>query len=85
MVASVFCSAGVLPFDNIKTKLQNQKANAEGVKPYSGIPDCFFKTLKVEGPFGLWAGLPTFYVRTGPFAIITLLTSEFLKKVLIKE
>ena len=40
LVSSVFTSAGTLPFDNVKTKVQNQKANAEGVKPYAGMVDC---------------------------------------------
>ena len=80
LVSSVFTCFGTLPFDNIKTKVQNQKANAEGVKPYSGIPDCFAKTIAKEGPTGLWAGLPTFYFRVGPHAIITLLVAESLRK-----
>jgi solute carrier family 25 oxoglutarate transporter 11 len=80
MVSSVFTSCGTLPFDNIKTKVQNQKANAEGVMPYKGIPDCFAKTIAKEGPTGLWAGLPTFYFRIGPHAIITLLVAESLRK-----
>jgi solute carrier family 25 oxoglutarate transporter 11 len=41
LVSSVFTCCGTLPFDNIKTKVQNQKADVHGVKPYSGIPDCF--------------------------------------------
>jgi len=80
LVSSVFTSCGTLPFDNIKTKVQNQKANAEGIKPYKGMIDCFQKTIAKEGVTGLWAGLPTFYVRVGPHAIITLLVAEALRK-----
>jgi len=38
------------------------------------------KTVAKEGVTGLWAGLPTFYFRVGPHAIITLLVAETLKK-----
>lgn len=83
LVSSCFTVVGTLPFDNIKTKVQNQKANAEGVKPYSGIADCFTKSIAKEGVTGLWAGLPTFYFRVGPHAIITLLVAETLRKKLL--
>jgi solute carrier family 25 oxoglutarate transporter 11 len=49
---------------------------------YHGILDCFEKTIKKEGPKGLWAGLPMFYMRVGPHAVITLLTAEYLRKIL---
>lgn len=81
LTSSVFTSCGTLPFDNIKTKVQNQKICPDtGAKPYDGILDCFVKTVKNEGPTGLWAGLPTFYCRVGPHAIITLLTAEYLRR-----
>jgi solute carrier family 25 (mitochondrial oxoglutarate transporter), member 11 len=80
LVSSCFTACGTLPFDNIKTKLQNQKANAEGVKPFTGWMDCFNKTVKAEGVTGLWSGLPTFYFRVGPHAIIILLVSSALRE-----
>ena len=47
--------------------------------PYKSIPDCISKSIKAEGVTGLWAGLPTFYFRVGPHAIITLLVAESLR------
>ncbi len=47
--------------------------------PYKGIVDCAAKTLANEGVTGFWAGLPTFYFRVGPHAIITLLAAETLR------
>lgn len=81
MVSAVATSVVSLPFDNLKTKLQKQKA-VNGVFPYKGMPDCFFKTLAKEGPTGFWAGLPTYYFRVGPHAIITLLTAEQYRRLL---
>ena len=44
--------------------------------PYNSLPDCFAKSLAKEGIRGFWAGLPTYYCRVGPHAIITLLAAE---------
>lgn len=81
-LSSVATSVGSLPFDNIKTKIQKQKAGPDGVLPYRGIPDCFTKTVAREGVGGLWAGLPAYYLRLGPQTIIILLVSQFYRKLL---
>lgn len=80
MVSAVATSSASLPFDNLKTKLQKQKAGPDGVLPYKNMLDCFTKSVAKEGVTGLWAGLPTYYFRVGPHAIITLITAEFVKK-----
>lgn len=42
------------PFDTLKVRLQTQPTD----KPiYKGVSDCFFKTLKWEGPSGLYKGV----------------------------
>ena len=74
-LSSVITSVGSLPFDNIKTKIQKQKAGPDGVLPYKGIPDCFTKTVAAEGITGFWSGLPAYYMRLGPQTIIILLVS----------
>jgi len=82
-MVSACCTAFFsLPFDNIKTKMQKQKPNAQGELPYKGMPDCIMKSLAREGVTGFWAGLPTYYFRVGPHSIIVLLTSEVYKKFL---
>lgn len=80
MIAAVATAVGSLPFDNIKTKMQKQKAGADGKMPYSNMIDCFSKSLAREGVTGFWAGLPTYYFRVGPHAIITLLAAEQYRK-----
>lgn len=82
MAAAVATAVFSLPFDNMKTKIQKQKPGPDGKLPYSGLPDCFAKTLAREGPTGFWAGLPTYYFRVGPHAIITLLAAEQYRKLL---
>ena len=82
MLSAVATAVGSLPFDNIKTKIQKMKAGPDGKMPYSGVPDCFVKSIAKEGVTGLWAGLPTYYFRVGPHAIITLLAAEQFRKLL---
>lgn len=80
MIAAVATAIGSLPFDNIKTKMQKQKANADGVMPYKNMLDCIQKSMAKEGVAGFWAGLPTYYFRVGPHAIITLMAAEQYRK-----
>jgi len=80
MTAAVAVALCSLPFDNVKTKLQKQKAGPDGKVAYNGVPDCFKKSIAKEGVTGLWAGLPTYYFRVGPHAIITLLAAEQFRK-----
>lgn len=69
-IAGMCCSFLSLPFDNVKTKLQKMKAT-NGVYPYAGVADCLKQTIAREGVQGLWVGLPTYYVRVAPHAMIT--------------
>jgi solute carrier family 25 oxoglutarate transporter 11 len=80
MLSACATSTASLPFDNIKTKLQKMKRLPDGTMPYSGFINCAMLTAQREGITGFWAGLPTFYFRVGPHAIITLLASEALRK-----
>lgn len=80
MLSACATSTASLPFDNIKTKLQKMKRLPDGTFPYSGFVNCAMVTAQREGITGFWAGLPTYYFRVGPHAIITLLASEALRK-----
>lgn len=68
-----------LPFDNIKTKVQKMKPDADGKMPYSGFFDCAKKSIAKGGLSGLWIGFfPTYYIRVAPHAMIALLTQDWL-------
>ena len=82
MVSAVAIALLSLPFDNVKTKIQKMKAGKDGKLPYSGVPDCFAKSVAQEGITRLWAGLPAYYLKVGPHAIITLLAAERFKVLL---
>ena len=53
----------------------------DGTYPYKGILDCAVKTAQTEGILAFWAGLPTYFFRVTPHAIIVLFTAEKLKTV----
>lgn len=84
LIASFLGSVSCLPFDNCKTKLQNEAKNGEAVK-YSGQYDCLKKTIKNEGIKRLWVGFFTFYMRTGPHILITLLMNDVFRYIYIKD
>jgi solute carrier family 25 oxoglutarate transporter 11 len=54
-----------LPFDLIKTQLQNQKPGPDGTLPFKGVLDCASKILAKEGPLAFWKGLSAYYVSVG--------------------
>ena len=54
------------------------KVGADGKFPYSGVPDCFAKTIAREGITGLWTSFPVYYSRVAPHAMITLLAQDAL-------
>lgn len=76
MLSAINVALITLPFDNIKTKIQKQKPLPDGTMPYKNFMDCFRQSMVKEGAMGFWSGLPTFYFRVGPHAIITLLALE---------
>ena len=79
--AGFFCAYFSLPFDLIKTRLQNMKPLPSGELPYNGVMDCSSKILKHEGFFAFWRGFGAFYGRCAPHAMIILLTREQIKNV----
>jgi len=80
IVGTILC----LPFDNVKVKLVNMKADANGKMPYAGIMDCMRKSIAKEGVIRLWAGFIPVSANLGPHSIIALLSSEFLRKQMVK-
>eukprot|EP01101_Sappina_pedata_P008450 TRINITY_DN4679_c0_g1_i1.p1 TRINITY_DN4679_c0_g1~~TRINITY_DN4679_c0_g1_i1.p1 ORF type:complete len:312 (-),score=108.67 TRINITY_DN4679_c0_g1_i1:101-985(-) len=72
MIASYFAT----PADVIKTRLQAK--STEGVK-YTGIIDCFTKTLKGEGPTAFFKGAVPRMLIISPLFGITLCVYEVLK------
>ncbi|KAF4072771.1 hypothetical protein AMELA_G00251220 [Ameiurus melas] len=74
MISSVVVVLFMTPFDVISTRLYNQPVDHLGKgKLYRGFMDCFSKTMRKEGVFGLYKGLGASYFRLGPHTILSLL------------
>eukprot|EP00127_Corallochytrium_limacisporum_P004646 Clim_evm21s171 gene=Clim_evmTU21s171 len=63
-----------MPADVVKTRIMNAP---EGV--YKGPIDCLLKTVKTEGPQGLFKGFIPAFVRLGPHTISTFMILEQLR------
>lgn len=83
-LSGVAVAIGSLPFDNMKTKMQKQKVDPKtGELPYRSVMECMRKTAAKEGITGLWTGLPTYYFRVAPHAMVVLMVQNQLKKWLL--
>ena len=69
-IAGFTAAAFSLPFDLIKSRLQNDPLS------YKGVADAGLKILKNEGPLAFWTGFGAFYGRCAPHATIILLSGE---------
>jgi solute carrier family 25 oxoglutarate transporter 11 len=79
--AGFACAWLSLPFDMMKTRLQNMKVDPiTRQMPYSGLGDCFLKILRQEGVLAFWNGFGAFYSRCAPHAMIILLIRERLTR-----
>ena len=64
-IAASCASLTSLPFDMMKTRLQNMKADpATGKMPYANVLDCGRQILAKEGVLAFWRGLSAYYVRS---------------------
>lgn len=78
-LSGLSCVITSLPFDLIKTRLQNMQP-VNGVMPYRGVLDCAVKVLRNEGILAFWTGFGAYYGRTAPHAMIILLSVEQINK-----
>eukprot|EP01127_Copromyxa_protea_P004380 TRINITY_DN14243_c0_g1_i1.p1 TRINITY_DN14243_c0_g1~~TRINITY_DN14243_c0_g1_i1.p1 ORF type:complete len:296 (-),score=55.93 TRINITY_DN14243_c0_g1_i1:17-904(-) len=65
------------PVDLIKTRIMNQEA---GNLKYRNSFDCLVKTMRAEGPLGLYKGFFPNWIRIGPHTVITFMVNEQLRK-----
>jgi len=77
-IAGFFASFFSLPFDFVKTRVQQQRPGANGQMPYKSMLDCFRKVVQQEGPLRFYRGFSTYYVRIAPHAMITLIVADYL-------
>ncbi|KAJ9112840.1 putative mitochondrial 2-oxoglutarate/malate carrier protein [Naganishia adeliensis] len=74
--AGFFASFFSLPFDFVKTCMQQQGKTAGGKK--IGMAGMFAKVAREEGVLRFYRGFTTYYVRIAPHAMVTLLVADYL-------
>ncbi|XP_030829418.1 mitochondrial substrate carrier family protein ucpB-like [Strongylocentrotus purpuratus] len=82
MVAGFVAALATSPVDVIKTRVMNQKIKDLPVekRAYKGSLDCFLKTVKSEGLYGLYKGFFPNWLRIGPHTIISFILFEQLRR-----
>lgn len=70
-----------LPFDLLKSRMQDVKPGPDGKLPFTGLSDCAMQVFRKEGPLAFWTGFGAYYGRCAPHAMIILLTLEEVTKV----
>lgn len=66
LTSGVAAAASSMPFDFVKTKIQQQRPRADGTMQYSSMLDCAGQTLKSRGPTGFYVGFPVYCMRICP-------------------
>lgn len=79
-IAGGIGATAVYPIDLVKTRMQNQKtAKGSAERMYKHSIDCFVKTIKNEGFFGLYSGLGPQLVGVAPEKAIKLTMNDLLR------
>lgn len=85
-IAGIIGVTCVFPLDLCKTRLQNQTIGPNGERMYSGILDCFKKTFRKEGFFGMYRGSAVNILLITPEKAIKLAANDFFRhKLTTKE
>jgi len=84
-IAGIIGVSCVFPLDLVKTRLQNQKLGPNGEKMYTGMLDCFKKTYKAEGYFGMYRGSAVNILLITPEKAIKLAANDFFRHKLTKS
>lgn len=80
--ATAMCSGFIAafvanPFDVVKSRVMNSSGGVGA--EYTGMVDCFTKTVRNEGVASLWKGFLPAWARVGPRVVIAFVTMEQLR------
>ncbi|XP_033739447.1 mitochondrial glutamate carrier 1-like [Pecten maximus] len=78
-IAGIVGVTCVFPIDLTKTRLQNQQPGPNGQLLYRSLWDCFSKTYRNEGFFGMYRGSGVNLVLITPEKAIKLVGNDFLR------
>jgi len=79
LLSGLLVTLAMNPPDVISTRMYNQPVRDGKGLLYTGLVDCFRKTVKTEGIQGLYKGVTAHYLRLGPHTLLTFLFWEQIK------
>ncbi|XP_076166651.1 mitochondrial glutamate carrier 1 [Ptiloglossa arizonensis] len=83
-IAGIIGVSVVFPLDLVKTRLQNQVIGPNGERMYKSMLDCFVKTYKAEGYFGMYKGSAVNILLITPEKAIKLTANDTFRHYLSK-
>ena len=83
-VAGATAQTITYPLDVIRRRMQMTAVNTPE-RQYSGVVDCFTRTLRVEGVRGLYAGLLPNFLKVVPAMSTSFVCYEFTKSLLLGD
>ncbi|KAF9891524.1 hypothetical protein FE257_003991 [Aspergillus nanangensis] len=74
-----------LPFDLVKTRLQNQSmaGSSSGLPMYSGTFDCFAKVVRKEGFLRFYRDFWPYFMRIAPHSTIALFLADWMNSLIL--
>uniref|UniRef100_A0A6M2DLJ3 Mitochondrial glutamate carrier 2 n=1 Tax=Xenopsylla cheopis TaxID=163159 RepID=A0A6M2DLJ3_XENCH len=78
-IAGIIGVSCVFPLDLVKTRLQNQQIGPNGERMYKSMFDCFRKTYRAEGYFGMYRGSAVNILLITPEKAIKLAANDFFR------
>jgi len=78
-IAGIIGVSCVFPLDLVKTRLQNQQVGPNGEKMYKNMFDCFRKTYRAEGYFGMYRGSGVNILLITPEKAIKLAANDYFR------
>ncbi|CAO1422227.1 unnamed protein product [Diamesa tonsa] len=78
-IAGVIGVSVVFPLDLVKTRLQSQQVGPNGEKMYKNMLDCFKKTYRAEGYFGMYRGSGVNILLITPEKAIKLAANDYFR------
>jgi len=78
-IAGIIGVTCVFPLDLVKTRLQNQRVGPNGERMYNSMLDCFKKTYRAEGYFGMYRGSAVNILLITPEKAIKLAANDYFR------
>merc|ERR1719391_993777 len=78
-IAGIIGVTCVFPLDLVKTRLQNQRVGPNGERMYASMLDCFKKTYRSEGYFGMYRGSAVNILLITPEKAIKLAANDYFR------